>query len=302
MTRNILQSTVIKAPVDTVFTFLSDPTNWMKAFPGDSDVTHLDIKPDGVGTSARWSAKVWAVPMHVTHEYREVIPNKRIVSKTSVGPVITFSLEPVDGTSTELTVEPTLEIEAPLVRVPVQALWARWTENDIQGMVANVKSLVETGKKTVPEAQESNFSQTLTWQDSILINAPVDVVFDVVKDPRVWLGPSVQISELNTTPEGVGTTFQAAWKVFGFPLKTTHEYTEYVPNKHFTSKAALGPVFEVEVTPENGGTRLSMRSDTVPRNMAEAAVDALVIKLSERSQAEELAGIKAKAEARAAAR
>jgi uncharacterized protein YndB with AHSA1/START domain len=301
MSRNIVQSTGIKAPVDTVFTFLSDPTNWMTAFPGDSDVTHLDIKPDGVGTSARWSAKAWGIPMHITHKYREVIPNKRIVSTTSVGPVITFSLEPVDGSGTQLTVEPTLEIEAPLVRVPVQAIWARWTEDDIQGMVANVKSLVETGKKTVPEAQESNFIQTLTWRDSIMIAAPVDVVFDVVKDPQVWLGPSVQISELKTTPEGVGTTFHAAWKILGFPLKTTHEYTEYVPNRHFTSKAALGPVFKVEVTPEDGGTRLSMRSDVVPRNMAEAAVDALVIKLTEHSQAEELAGIKAKAEARAGA-
>lgn len=299
MTRNILQSTVIKAPVDTVFSFLCDPANWIKAFPGDSDVTDLDIKPDGVGTSVRWSAKVLGIPMHVTHEYREVVPNKLIVSKASVGPVITFSLEPVNGSGTELTVESVLEIDAPLVRVPVQALFVRWTEDDIQAMVANVKSLVETGKKAVPEASEAKFSQTLTWSDSIAIAAPVQEVFDLVKDPRVWLGPDVQISDLETTPQGVGTTFQAAWKVLGFPLKTTHEYIEFVPNRHFTSKAALGPVFRVEVTPENGGTRLSMRSDTVPRNMAEAAVDALVIKMSERGQSGILAGIKEAAEAAA---
>jgi len=39
-----------------------------------------------------------------------------------------------------------------------------------------------------------------------------------------------------------------------------------------------------------------MRSDVNPRNMAEAAVDALVMKMSERSQAELLAGIKDMAE------
>ncbi|GGH90352.1 SRPBCC family protein [Arthrobacter liuii] len=302
MTRNILQSTTIKAPVETVFSFLSDPTNWMKAFPGDSDVTQLDVKPKGVGTSARWSSKMWGIPMHVTHEYREVVPNKHIVSKASVGPVITFSLEPLNGSGTQLTVESVLEIETPLVRVPAQALFVRWTEDDIQGMVSNVKSLVETGKKAVPEASEAKFSQTLTWSDSVHIAAPVEEVFDLVKDPQVWLGPDVQIADLKTTPEGVGTTFQAAWKVLGIPLKTTHEYTEFVPNGHFTSKAALGPVFKVEVTPQDGGTRLSMRSDTVPRNMAEAAVDALVIKMTERSQAEMLAGIKARAEARAGQR
>lgn len=298
MTRSILQSTVIKAPVDRVFTFLGDPTNWMTAFPGDSEVTNLDIKAGGVGTSARWSAKAWGIPMHVTHEYREVVPNKRIVSKASVGPVITFSLEPLNGSGTELAVESALEIDTPLVRVPAQALFARMTEDDIQGMVANVKSLLETGKKAVPHAKEATFSQTLTWSDSITIAAPVQEVFDLVKDPRVWLGPDVQISDLVTTPEGVGTTFQAAWKVLGIPLRTTHEYTEYVPQSHFTSKAALGPVFRVEVAPEDGGTRLRIRSDTVPRNMAEAAVDALVIKMSERGQSQQLAGMKAQAERR----
>lgn len=298
MTRNVIRSTRINAPVDRVFSFLSDPTNWMKAFPGDSDVTQLDLKPDGEGTSARWSAKMWGLPMHVTHEYREVVPNKRIVSKASVGPVITFSLEPVNGGSTELTVESTLEIEAPVVRVPAQALFVRLTEEDIQGMVANVKSLVEAGMKAAPES-EAKFTQNLTWSGSVTIDAPLPQVFDLVRDPRVWLGPDVQISELKITPEGVGTTFQAAWKVLGIPLKTTHEYTEFTQNEHFTSKAALGPVFTVEVAPANGWTRLSMRSDVVPRNMAEAAVDALVMKISERSQTELLASIKATAEAQA---
>lgn len=295
MTRNVSQSTMINAPVDKVFSFLSDPTNWMKAFPGDSEVTQLDIRPEGIGTSARWSAKAWGIPMHVTHEYREVVPNKRIVSR-SFGPVITFSLEPA-GTGTALTVDSVLDIQAPLVRVPAQALFVRMTEDDVKGMVANVKSLIETGKKAVPEAAGAVSGQTLTMFGGITIAAPVERVFDLVKDPHVWLGPDVQISDLKTTPEGVGTTFQAAWKVLGIPLKTTHEYTEFVPNEHFTSKAAMGPVFKVEVSAVDGGTRLDMRSDVVPRNMAEAAVDALVIKMSEHSQAEQLAGIKAKAEA-----
>ncbi|MBP1136394.1 uncharacterized protein YndB with AHSA1/START domain [Arthrobacter sp. PvP023] len=296
MAKNVVHSTTINAPVDKVYSFLSDPTHWMTAMPGESEVTHLDIKPGGAGTSARWSAKMWGVPMSVTHEYRDVVPNQRIVSKASVGPVLTFSLEPVDD-GTELTVEEHLDINAPLVRVPVQALFARWTDNDLRGMVANIKSLIETGEKAVPETAGTMPTQTLTWSDGITIAAPVERVFDLVKNPSIWLGPDVQISDLNTTPEGVGTSFQAAWKVLGIPLKTTHEYTEYVPNEHFTSTAALGPVFKVEVAPANGGTRLSMRSDVVPRNMAEAAVDSLVMKMSERSQAELLAGIKATAEA-----
>lgn len=299
MVENLVKTVEINAPVDTVFTFLSDPTRWMLAFPGDSEVADVEVKPGGVGTSAKWSAKVFGVHMSVTHEYREVIPDKRIVSKASVGPVITFSLEP-QGTRTVLSVEQGFDIQTPLVRVPLQALFARWAEDDIEGLAANIKSLVETGQKTVLEP-EKRPAHTLTWSGAISIQSPVERVFDLVKDPTVWLGPDVRISDLRVAPEGVGTTFEASWHVLGIPLKTTHEYTEFVPNEHFTSKAALGPVFVVAVAPEDGGTRLSMRSDVVPSNWADAAVDSLVMKLSERSQEELLAGIKAKAEGAAGA-
>ena len=296
MTKNLVQSITIHAPVEKVFSFLSDPTHWMSAFPGDSEVTEVNIKPDGVGTSARWSAKMLGINMSVTHEYREVIPGKRIVSKASVGPVLTFSLEPVD-VGTELNVEQSFDIQAPFVRVPVQAIFARWAEDDIEALVANIKSMVESGEKTVTETEKkAKLPHTLTWSDEITIAAPVQRVFDLVKDPSVWLGPDVQVTNLKTTPQGVGTTFEAAWKVLGIPLKTTHEYTEFVPNEHFTSKAALGPVFNVTLEPNDGGTRLRMRSDVVPANWAEAAVDSLVIKISERSQTELLASIKATAE------
>ncbi|MDQ0258754.1 uncharacterized protein YndB with AHSA1/START domain [Sinomonas atrocyanea] len=295
MVENLVKTMEINAPVDTVFTFLSDPTRWMLAFPGDSEVTDVLITPDGVGTSAKWAAKIFGVHMSVTHEYREVVHNQRIVSKATAGPVLTFSLAP-QGAGTVLSVEQGLDIETPLVRVPLQALFTRWAEDDIEGLVANIKSLVETGQKTVLEP-EKRLAHTLTWSGAVSIHAPVERVFDLVKDPAVWLGPDVRISDLRVAPEGVGTTFEASWRVLGIPLRTTHEYTEFVPHDHFTSKAALGPVFVVAVAPEDGGTRLSMRSDVVPANWADAAVDSLVIKMSEGSQEELLAGIKAKAEA-----
>lgn len=298
MVENLVKTVEINAPVDAVFTFLSDPTRWMLAFPGDSDVTDVQLAPGGVGTSAKWAARVFGIHMSVTHEYREVVPNQRIVSKASAGPVLTFSLEPA-GAGTRLSVEQGFDIETPFVRVPLQALFTRWAEDDIEGLVANIKSLVETGQKAVLQPEKKP-GHTLTWSGAVSIQAPVERVFDLVKDPEVWLGPDVKISDLHVAPEGVGTTFAASWRILGIPLKTTHEYTEFVPNEHFTSKAALGPVFVVAVAPEDGGTRLSMRSDVIPSNWADAAVDSLAIKLTERSQEELLAGIKAKAEAGAA--
>lgn len=296
MVENVIRRVTIDAPAEKVFSFLNDPTHWMLAFPGESEVTEVNLKPDGVGTSARWSAKMFGINMSVTHEYLEVIPHKRIVSKASVGPVLTFSLEPV-AAGTELSVEQSFDIHPTFVRVPVQALFARWSEGDIDALVANIKSLVESGVKAVTEAEMANLPHTLTMSGEISIDAPVQRVFDLVKDPTVWLGPEVQITNYKPSPKGVGTTFEAAWKVLGLPLKTSHEYTAFVPGEHFTSKAALGPVFNVAVAPEDGGTLLRMRSDVVPANWAEAAVDSLVIKISERSQVELLARIKATAEA-----
>lgn len=296
MAKKAVRSITIDAPVEKVFSFLSDPTHWMLAFPGDSEVTDLKIMPDGTGTWARWSAKMFGINMSVTHEYREVVPEKLIVSKASVGPVLTFSLEPA-GDGTQLDFEQSFDIQTPFVRVPVQALFARWSEHDIDALMANIKSMVESGEKTVTESRTAGLPHTLTWADEISIGAPVQRVFDLVKDPSVWLGPDVKVSNVKPTSEGVGTTFEVAWKVLGIPLKTTHEYTEFVPGEHFTSKSALGPVFNVAVAPENGGTRLRMRSEVVPANWGEAAVDSLVIKMSEHSQARLLASIKAAAEA-----
>lgn len=159
MAQNLVRSVTIHAPADKVFSFLSDPTHWMLAFPGDSEVTDVNIAPDGNGTSARWSARILGLPLSVTHEYRDVVPGKRIVSRASVGPVLTFSLEPVDG-GTQLGVEQGLDIHTPLVRVPVQALFARWSENDIDALAANIKSMVESGIKAAAEAGRDIMSST----------------------------------------------------------------------------------------------------------------------------------------------
>ncbi len=203
MAKNLVRSVTIDAPAEKVFSFLSDPSHWMLAFPGESEVTEVNIKPDGVGTSARWSAKMFGINMSVTHEHLEVIPKQRIVSKASVGPVLTFSLEPV-AAGTELSVEQSFDIHPPFVRVPVQALFARWSESDIDALVANIKSLVESAVKAVTEAEMAKLPHTLTWSGEISIDAPVQRVFDLVKDPTVWLGPEVQITNYKPSPRAWG--------------------------------------------------------------------------------------------------
>lgn len=297
MTKTLVRSVTINAPVDAVFAFVSDPSKWMHAYAGEVEATHVDIKPGGVGTSARMSAKMFGVHMGVTHEYTEVVPNQRIVSTVSAGPVITFSFEPVEG-GTALTIEARLALETPLVRVPLQTLWVMWVDDDIDALLANIKSLVETGQKAVTGADMTPAGvHPLVWSGSVSIAAPVERVFTMLKDPHVWIGEGADVSNIKETPEGVGTTFDVAWRVLGIPLKTTHEYTEYVPNEHLTSKAALGPVFTLRVEPEGEGTKLTYRCDVVPSNWADAAVDALVMKMSERGQAELLQRIKEAAEA-----
>ena len=98
MAKKSTRAVTIKAPVEKVFAFLADPTHWMLAIP-NTEVTDTKLTSQGVGTTARWAARILGVPMSVVHEYIEFVPNQRIVSKANSGFVLTFTVagEPRQG-------------------------------------------------------------------------------------------------------------------------------------------------------------------------------------------------------------
>ena len=116
---------------------------------------------------------------------------------------------------------------------------------------------------------------------SITIDAPVEDVFDHLKDPaRSWVDFATTVHDIQRTPDGVGTTFAWNSRMFGFDVTGTNEYTEVVPNRRLVVSASKGFVFAFDLQPDGAGTTLTLTEEDVPANRAEAALDAVAMRLT----------------------
>ena len=117
---------------------------------------------------------------------------------------------------------------------------------------------------------------------SIHIHAPVETVFDYVKEPVHFYDamPNRRRSKLravNVTPEGVGTTYEwVAGHLAGFDLVAVMTRREYVVNERIVDSASMGPVWTLTVEPEGDGTSLTLAmeySTKIP--MMDKVIDAI---------------------------
>lgn len=108
----------------------------------------------------------------------------------------------------------------------------------------------------------------MTTRHSIHIDAPVEKVFDFVKDPVNFheLGqrhtPPLEIKDVNQTAEGVGSYYGWVARSRGLRLEGFCVYTEFIPNRRITERSSLAAdgdwtyLFE----PEGSGTKLTTES------------------------------------------
>lgn len=308
MVRQLTRSVAIAAPVEKVFEFLTDPTHWLLAV-ADTSVTEAKVTADGVGTTARWHAKILGFPASVVHEYIEVVPNQRIVSKASSGFVLTFTLAS-EGDGTRLTLDSEWAVHLPLVDAPVQAIAVGLIGDTPDEILTNVKAALESDADwrdtyttrhsagSIPPELQEGLKTTTTLTKSIVVDAPVERVFDYLKDPaQSWGDMVTKVHNIKATPEGVGTTFEWESKMFGFHVSGINEVTEFVPNQRLVITASKGFVFSFTLEPAGTGTKLTFTEADVPANWAEAAFDAVAMKLTERDIDTFLASVKTAVEA-----
>lgn len=306
--KNVTRSVTIEAPVEKVFTFLANPAHWMLAVP-DTDVTESKLTPEGVGTTARWRARFLGVPASVVQEYVEFVPHQRIVSKASSGYVLTFTTTGEDD-RTRLTVEVDWSAHVPLVEAPLQAVALKFVGDTPDQIVGNVKAALESdadwrdtyaARHSVGQSElKEGIRTTTTLTKSIVIDAPVEAVFDHLKDPaQAWVGMGTDVRDVRPTPDGVGTTFEWDSRMFGFHVTGTNEFTEFVPNQRLVVTASKGFVFSFTLEPAGTGTKLTLAEEDVPANWAVAAFDAVAMKLTERDIDTFLANIKTAVEGKA---
>jgi uncharacterized protein YndB with AHSA1/START domain len=139
----LTRSITVNAPVHAVFDYALDVGrlwNWK-----DVALTEIDIKPEGVGTSARMFSHVLGFHVEGGIEYTEVVPDERIVAQVhffAEKPTWTFTFAPVDG-GTLLTVEGEWNVKLPLVGRPIEGMMVKEHEPFVESMLATIKTRVE---------------------------------------------------------------------------------------------------------------------------------------------------------------
>ena len=141
----LTRSIEIEAPVEKVFDDATDVGKLWTSWPEQVAVRDVELKPDGVGSSARLFSHFLAIHLEGTVEYTEVVPNERIVAKVHfVGesPTWVFAFESIDG-GTKLTAEGEWHAKVPFVGNRLEGMMVKGHERGLESLLATVKSRVE---------------------------------------------------------------------------------------------------------------------------------------------------------------
>jgi uncharacterized protein YndB with AHSA1/START domain len=141
----LTRSIEIESPVEKVFDFAKDVGEFWTSWPEEVAVRDVELKPDGVGSSARLFGHFLAIHMEGTIEYTEVVPNERIVAKIhwfGESPTWVFTFEPADG-GTKLTAEGEWHAKVPVVGKLIEGMAVKGHEKGLNSLLATVKSRVE---------------------------------------------------------------------------------------------------------------------------------------------------------------
>lgn len=97
--------------------------------------------------------------------------------------------------------------------------------------------------------------------DKVHVDAPVERVFDHIKDPANFVAADpapVELSQLSITPEGVGSTWPTSWRAFGRKFQGSWTRTEYVLNERIVDEVSTGATWAFTTTPDPAGTTLGL--------------------------------------------
>jgi uncharacterized protein YndB with AHSA1/START domain len=139
LTRSIL----IDAPVHTVFEVASDISRLWNV--KDVALTEVDVKPDGVGTSARLYSHLLGFHLEGGIEYTEVVPDRRIVAQVhffAEKPTWTFTFESAEH-GTRVTATGEWDVKLPVVGRPVEKMMVKEHEPFAGELLFSLKTQVE---------------------------------------------------------------------------------------------------------------------------------------------------------------
>lgn len=142
-----------------------------------------------------------------------------------------------------------------------------------------------------------------TLKKSIVVNAPIEKVFDYLNDPvstlEYW--PSmVDVRDIQKLPNG-GNKFRWTYKMAGIRLEGTSEDAEIILNRKLVSKSTGGidSVFIWTLQPDGSGTRVEVSIDyKIPIPVIGKLAEAVIVKINDQESTTILANLKTLLEAR----
>ncbi len=139
----VKKSITISAPVEKVFEYINVPSNLTEIWPSMVEAKDVQRLPNG-GNRFRWVYKMAGMSFEGISEDTDVVPNKRIVSKTEGGieSKITWITQPEDG-GTNVTFEGEYTVPIPLLGKLAEAFIVKLNEHEAEAILANLKARME---------------------------------------------------------------------------------------------------------------------------------------------------------------
>ena len=117
----------------------------------------------------------------------------------------------------------------------------------------------------------------MKWQNSILINRPVETVFAFVTDPdggTKWHRAN-QISPLSDDPIGLGSQYRVKGKFLLWEYDSVSEVSEFEENRLVTYQSDTGMysyVLRYQMEPKDGGTYFTEIGEANPQGLLKFAI------------------------------
>lgn len=151
------QSIHIEAPVEMVFDHSMDPRKDIDLMPVETEILEFKPTEEGTGTYTSYRSKIAGIPVEMFDVVTDVVPNKRITSKSSSGMegTWTYTFEP-EGTGTRLTMEhqPGSLWRLPLLRNVVEMVTSRMSSAFAPKLKARIEAEARKQKSGLPSQRE----------------------------------------------------------------------------------------------------------------------------------------------------
>jgi uncharacterized membrane protein len=139
----IKKSIFIQAPVEKIFAFMSEPVNLPEIWPSMVEVKDVQPSPAG-GYNFSWVYKMAGMRFDGASETVEVIPNRRVVTKSTKGIESKFvwSYQP-EASGTRVTMEAEYVIPLPVLGKLAEAIIVKQNEHESEVLLSNLKNKME---------------------------------------------------------------------------------------------------------------------------------------------------------------